>query len=79
MSIESSTDLETLETLPLEIITLIADHLRASTTDIHDFSSRIPRLFPCQPSSPARQLEALLESKGHYQDAGLAFGMASRR
>jgi hypothetical protein len=69
----------TLDALPSEIITAIAEHLRAAAKDAHDFTPRIPRLCPCLSPTPTRQLDALVRSGGHYWDGALAFGMASKR
>jgi hypothetical protein len=69
----------TLATLPAEVITSIAENLRATAKDVHDFTPRIPYVCPCLPPTPTRQLEALVRSAGCYEDAALAFGMVSKR
>lgn len=69
----------TLESLPVEIINCIAQHIRALSQDFDDYFPRVPRVCPCKPITPLRRAHAQVKSLGCYQDAALALSMTCRR
>lgn len=69
----------TLQSLPAEIITSIADHLRSLPHDREDYTPRLPSACNCSQVTPLQFAKAQVQSLGYYQDEALAFGMTCRR
>jgi hypothetical protein len=68
-----------LDTLPAEIITAVAEHLRSLPHRPQEYTPRIPVLCYCSEATPLALAKAQLRSLGRYQDEALAFSMVCRR
>lgn len=64
-----------LDSLPVEIISCIAQHVRALSQDVDDHMPRVPRVCPCLPVTSLRRAHAQVKSRGYYQEATLALSM----
>jgi hypothetical protein len=69
----------TLDSLPAEIITSIADHLRSMPHVREDYTPRLAAPCKCTQVTPLKFAKAQLQSLGYFQDEALAFGMTCRR
>lgn len=68
-----------LESLPAEIITSIADHLRSIPHVREEYTPRLASPCECIQVTPLKFAKAQLQAFGFYQDEALALGMACRR
>lgn len=65
--------------LPAEIISCIAQHVRAMAANTEDYMPRVPRACLCLPDTPIRRAHAQTKSRGCYQNAALALSMTCKR